>query len=333
MKVLQFIASKGWGGAEKSFVELCNALSTKIDIEVLLFEENKVEGRLYEKIKVHKLSSNSNRHNPFLYVELFKLIKKVDPDVIHTHSAKASEIIDVLSKFIRLEQVATKRNSRKGKIFDKLKNVTAISFEVAKTIHNKNVHIIHNGIIPDVDFQMPKRKESPVFTIFSAGRLDKIKGYDILIKEVSKLDFPFQLYIAGEGDEKENLESVIREHGVSDKVNLLGFRNDIPSLIATADLVVISSHSEGLSRILLETLFYGHMIISTKVSGSVEILPSQLLIDNFDIAPKIADIYNNHEHYIELFKHLKEKRTKEFLLENIIEQYIDLYQRILGEDG
>jgi len=331
MKVLQFIASKGWGGAEKSFVELCNELSHIIQIEVVLFEDNKVEERLDQKIIIHRLSAGSGRHNPFLYLEFIKLIKKVNPDIIHTHSAKASEIIYNLNKFVPLKQVATKRNSRKGKIFHKLKNVTAISVEVAKTIDNNNVHIIQNGIIPEVNYQKPENKENPIFTIFSAGRLDKIKGYDILIQEVSKLDFPFQLNIAGEGDEKENLERVIHEHGVSDKVNLLGFRNDIPNLIATADVVVISSHSEGLSRILLESLFYGRMTISTKVSGSVEILPPQLLIYDFDIAPKISDIYNNYEKYFTIFAELKISRSKDFILTNIIQKYIDLYQRILGK--
>ena len=329
MKILQFIASNGWGGAEKSFVELCNELSKNIQIEVLLFKENQIEEKLSRNIKIYRLSAASSRHNPFLYLELWNLIKKTNPDVIHTHSAKASEIIYILSKFIRLEQVATKRNSRKGKIFHKLKNVTAISFEVAKTIHNKNVHIIQNGITPEVNYQKPESKGNPIFTIFSAGRLDKIKGYDILIKEVSKLDFPFQLNIAGEGDEKKNLEKIIQEHGISDKVHLIGFRDDIPHLVATADLVVISSHSEGLSRILLESLFYGRMIISTKVSGSVEILPAQLLIDNFDITAKIADIYNNQEKYLRIFEELKTSRSKDFILTNIIQKYIDLYKKIL----
>lgn len=65
MKVLQFIASKGWGGAEKSFEELCNGLSQNIQIEVLLFKENEIEKKLDPNIKIHRLSSNPDRHNPF----------------------------------------------------------------------------------------------------------------------------------------------------------------------------------------------------------------------------------------------------------------------------
>ena len=93
IKVLQFIASKGWGGAEKSFVELCNALSESIQIEVVLFKENKIEERLNSNIKIHRLLSGSSRYNPFLYFDFLMLIRKIKPDIVHTHSAKASEII------------------------------------------------------------------------------------------------------------------------------------------------------------------------------------------------------------------------------------------------
>ena len=50
MRVLQFIASKGWGGAEKSFVELCNELSKYIQVDVVVFKENQIEERLNKEI-------------------------------------------------------------------------------------------------------------------------------------------------------------------------------------------------------------------------------------------------------------------------------------------
>jgi len=134
MKVLQFIASKGWGGAEKSFVELCNELSKTMHIEVLLFKDNQIEERLSPHITIHKIFSDSSRYNPFLYLELWNFTKSIHPDIIHTHSGKASEIIYTLGKFISLKQVATKRNPRKGKIFNKIDHVTAISEDVANSI-------------------------------------------------------------------------------------------------------------------------------------------------------------------------------------------------------
>ena len=329
MKVLQFIGSTGWGGAEKSFVELCNALSKNIQIEVVLFKKNQIEERLSPNIKIVRLLSASNRHNPFLYLELWNLIKKTDPDIIHTHSAKASEIIHTLGKFMAVKQVATKRNPRKGRIFNKIDHVTAISKDVANSIRKDDVEIIYNGLL--CESSMPVKSADSIFTLLAVGRLDKIKGFDILIKEVSTLDFHFHLNIVGEGDEKVHLEKLILELGLSEKVTLLGYREDIPSFIAAADLIVISSHSEGFGRVLVETLFYGDLIISTKVGLSMEILPDELLIEDFKIAKKIVEVYHNREDHNRLFRHLKKMQSKAFLLENISKEYINYYQYILNK--
>jgi len=326
MNVLQFIASKGWGGAEKSFVEICNELSKSIQIEVVLFKENQIEERLNPNIKIYRLSSISDRHNPFLYLEFLKLIKKIKPDIVHTHSAKASEIIYYLNKLVSVKQVATKRNPRKGSIFNKINHVTAISQDVEKSISKEDVEIIYNGLLQEST--ITEKSVNLVFTMLAVGRLDKIKGFDILIREVARLDFPFHLNIIGEGEERKNLETLIVSLGLSEKVSLLGFREDIPALIASSDLVVITSHSEGFGRVVVETLFYGKLIISTKVGISIEILPEALLIDDFEISKKIDTIHNGIEDYYTLFRELKEIRTKEFLVEHIIEQYIDLYQRV-----
>jgi glycosyltransferase involved in cell wall biosynthesis len=166
--------------------------------------------------------------------------------------------------------------------------------------------------------------------MLAIGRLDKIKGFDMLIKEISKLDFPFHLNIVGDGDESENLKKLIIDLGLSEKISLLGYREDIPSLITEANLVIISSHSEGFGRVVVETLFYGELIISTKVGLSMEILPEELLINDFEIAKKIDAIYNNREEYCKLFIEVKKMRTKEFLLKDNIQKYIDFYKRILS---
>ena len=111
----------------------------------------------------------------------------------------------------------------------------------------------------------------------------------------------------------------------------MGHREDIPSLISAADLVVICSHSEGFGRVIVETLFYGKLIVSTRVGLSIEILPEELLIDEFEIAKKISAVYANEEQYYKLFTQVKKMRTKEFLLKNNIQNYIDYYERILKQ--
>ena len=82
---------------------------------------------------------------------------------------------------------------------------------------------------------------------------------------------------------------------------------------------------------MVETLFYGNMIVSTKVGLSMEILSDEFLIDDFKIANKISEIYDEKENYTKRFLQFKQRDAKRFLLENVIHDYLEYYQRIVKE--
>ena len=191
------------------------------------------------------IGSRNTRANPFLHWELYRLFKKINPDIVHTHFAKASEIFYYLNKALGIRHVATKHNPRKGRIYNKLKHVIAVSKGVADSVRHDNVKIIYNGIHP---IQLPDDASvNSVFTIIAVGRLEKIKAFDRLINECSKLEFDFNLMIVGEGKERGNLEKLATDLNIKDKVKFLGFRLDIPQLMQRSDVVVVCSHSEGFS--------------------------------------------------------------------------------------
>ena len=94
-------------------------------------------------------------------------------------------------------------------------------------IKNDNVKIIYNGIQTLEIKNNTQRNE--IFTITAIGRLDKIKGFDTLIKEFSKIKNSAILQIVGDGEEYNNLNSLIKELSLENKVSLLGkFINYIP---------------------------------------------------------------------------------------------------------
>lgn len=323
MKIIQFIASSEWGGAEDSFVNICNELAKSHEIIVLLTKDNLIHKKINANIKIHILSSQPNRYNPFLFLELLWLIIKISPDIIHTHSAKATQLIHVLHRLLPYPHIGTKHNSRRGKIFNKLNDVTAVSQQVAHTIHAQHVKVIYNGIEP----QLCKPKTNNIFTIRAIGRLHSVKGFDQLIQAVSQLNFPFLLEIIGEGEERKTLESLISKYHLENNVKLVGYQTNIPALISNADLIVISSHTEGFSLVLIESLFYAPLLISTKVSGSTEILPTSLLIED-SIAQKINDIYQHYDYYCKEFTKVKILQ-KHFLLSNVCKAYTQYYEEIL----
>lgn len=327
MKILQFIASSEWGGAEDSFVNICNELSKTQDIVVILTNNNVIQHKLASNIQIYILSSHSNRYNPLLLFELFLLIRKLSPNIIHTHGAKATELIYISNYFLNIPHVGTKHNSRKGKIFNKLKYVTAVSRNVAKTISAPNIKIIYNGIQPV--HPLHEKTKCPYFIIQAIGRLHPVKGFERLINAVRHLSFPFQLEIIGEGEQRQYLETLIHQNHLNDHVKLLGYQNNIAQTMTHADLIVISSYTEGFSLVLVESLFYASVLISTKVSGSTEILPDSLLYDPETLVEKIQDIYLHYAYYLQEFANVKTLRSS-FLLSSVCDNYIKFYQEIIN---
>ena len=329
MKILQFIASKGRGGAENVVASLSNALfQNGVDIELLLLSNSPLAQQIDARIPITYLRFSS-RFNPLLYLELLNIILRKKPDLIHTHSAKATELIYTIRHFISALHVATKHNPRKGKIFNKIRHVTAVSQEVQKSITPRNATIIYNGITPKLI--APIAHPQKPFQIYAIGRLDKIKAYDHLIEACSKLSFDFRLHIVGEGKERDILESLTKQLNMCDKVIFEGFQSDIPTLMNQSDLVVISSHSEGFSVVMVEALFYAPALISTKVSGATEILDEMFLMEQSTMHQKIENVFKNYKVYHTQFEALKQQHQPLLILQNIVLAYNAYYENALKE--
>jgi glycosyltransferase involved in cell wall biosynthesis len=115
---------------------------------------------------------------------------------------------------------------------------------------------------------------SPV-KIVAAGRLHVKKGFDVLIRAVGKLrawDFDVTCEIAGEGDERGDLEALIQELDLDPCVKLTGWIDDVAGFLATGDIFAFPSHQEGFPLTLLEAMSVGLPVVSTEIDGPVEIL-------------------------------------------------------------
>jgi glycosyltransferase involved in cell wall biosynthesis len=104
------------------------------------------------------------------------------------------------------------------------------------------------------------------------GRLSHQKRFDRLLRSFARLDENPHCIIAGEGEEREALESLASELGISDRVHFLGFRRDIPDVLASMDVLAITSDLEGLSIAMVEALASGVPVVSTPVVGPRETL-------------------------------------------------------------
>ena len=101
--------------------------------------------------------------------------------------------------------------------------------------------------------------------ILAVGNLYPVKGHRYLISALAELPSNTHLAIAGRGAGEIALLAHVSELGLADRVHLLGHRDDIPALLAAADVFVHPSLNEGLPLAVLEAMFAGRPIVATDV--------------------------------------------------------------------
>lgn len=127
--------------------------------------------------------------------------------------------------------------------------------------------------------------------IGTVARLNRQKRIDRLLQTLAELPDDVHCIIAGEGAERERLEALARKLAVSDRVHFLGFRSDIPAVLAALDIFVLASDSEGMANAMLEAMAAGLPVVSTWVSGTT----AALSMDEDGVAPGIVTGFNVQE--------------------------------------
>jgi len=326
VRIVQFMASKKYVGAERSFVELSNELAKTDEVIALVVKDCEYKDKFSKNVHIIELQSNSSRFNPLLYIEIISFMKKIKPDIIHTHSVKATQIIYRLQRIINLPFIATKRNSsKKATVFNKVPYAVGVSQEVVDSIDNYNKFLIYNGIEPK---PLKNIEKEQIFTMIAIGILQPRKGFKELIEAVKNFSFDYQLWIVGEGEQYKILKELIKSCNLEKKVKLLGQRDDVFLLQERSHLQIINSYREGFSRVLIEGFFYSDVVISTKVAGSTEVLSKEFLFE--DAAKKIQEVYENYNLYKNKFAKIKYSCQKRFLLSNVAKEYKKLYNRVIN---
>lgn len=107
------------------------------------------------------------------------------------------------------------------------------------------------------------------------GRLDAQKAPELMVQafaRVAAADPLARLMIVGDGELRPNVEERIRSLGLGDKVKLLGFRDDVPSLVQASDIFALSSLWEGLGRAMTEAMLVGKAVVVPAINGIPEIV-------------------------------------------------------------
>jgi len=114
--------------------------------------------------------------------------------------------------------------------------------------------------------------------LICVGRLINSKGQRYLVEAFATLSTKYsdvRLLLVGDGPERAALERQIREHGVADRVLLLGGRNDVPALLALSDIFVLPTFFEGLPISVVEAMAAAVPVVVTAIPGNIEVLGAE----------------------------------------------------------
>jgi glycosyltransferase involved in cell wall biosynthesis len=137
----------------------------------------------------------------------------------------------------------------------------------------KRVEVVGN-ITPAQGRARPGRR-AKIPTIITAGSLNPIKGYDVLLRALALLSergSAFRVLLVGDGPERKTLERLANQLMLGECVTFVGEVEDVQSLMAQAEIMVHPSRSESLSNSIMEAMGEGLPIIATNVGGTVEIV-------------------------------------------------------------
>lgn len=174
-----------------------------------------------------------------------------------------------------------------------------------------------------------------VTVVLAIGRLEKQKGMRHLLAAAAdrvlrgRQDFAF--VIAGEGPLRDGLERFAARKGIAERVRFLGFRKDVPNLIAGCDLLVVPSLWEGMPNVILEAMAGGRPVIATDVEGCRELVApgrTGVLVPKGRpraLAEAILSFRSDEAKWREMGRAGHQRAVREFTLRRMIDANISIY--------
>ena len=357
MNVLHFLSSFTQGGLEKLLLYFVKASGKDVTVVIMnnLVDEYLKQELLKTGYKIYFLGRKEGHKHPKYLFQLLKIIKENDINIIHSHTP-GSMMWSILCKILKpkLKVIYTIHSSADVKTWGMIKRIgnrtivdrnIAISEDILNDcVKNKLKAVkIYNGI--DTKKWIRAQGDANPFSIIHVGRIvHHIKGQDLIIKALKEckdkgMKFTCN-FVGGEIDEIKNssfeyLKKLNEDSGLSEEIKFLGNREDVPELLAQADLFILASRYEGLPLSLLEAMAAGLPVIASNISGSSELIEHEkngLLFESenyLDLAEKIFWIYDHGKERDRLAENAYEY-VQGFDISIMCKKYWELYSSIIS---
>ena len=358
------ITSLQTGGAETLVVNMMprfRALGHELGVVVFNANRTPLMERLERECpdcRIYRLGTSY--YNPWYIVKLMGIMRKYD--IVHTHNSSPQLFVAIANLICRKKLVTTEHNTHNRKrdiklfafvdkwMYRQYDSVICISdiaesklreylhVKQCRSVSRQHICTINNGVDVAVfhDAQPIDRKsigssDSRFVTVMVAG-FREAKDQDTLIRAIASLPKDrFELWLVGDGIRRPELEQCIRDVQAEEQVRLLGLRTDVPRILKAADVVVMSSHWEGLSLSNIEGMSAGKPFVASNVNGLREVTDGYGLLFPHGDAAALADIIKRlHDDslYYELVAKRCYERAQQFDIQKMVEAYHEIYEEM-----
>lgn len=366
MRILHVITSLHIGGAERLMVDLLPILrDAGNNVELLLFDglDTPFKKELKQKgIVVHQLFPGGDVkyikfrvYNPINILRLRQYLGGYD--IIHTHNT-ACQLFVPLSKWlfrkktvlVTTEHNATNRRRDKSWLksidcwmYRQYSRIICIADQTNENLQEyigaqSKILTIYNGVNIS-QFVKPINdicgKTNYVLSMVAAFRLQK--DHETLLRAMSRLPMNYRLQLVGRDflDRVPSLKAMCKSLGIEDRVDFMGGRTDIPDILAGSDVVVLSSHWEGLSLSSIEGMASGRPFVASDVDGLHEMVGGAGVLfphgDDKALAEKIQYLCEHPDEYRAVAERCQEK-AKQYDISVMAEKYLELYKKVYEEN-
>lgn len=338
MKICFVISNLRGGGAERVISVLSSHFADFYDTSLVYFEQEKPFYELNPKINLISLKTPKNRILKILY-KIFKIRKiSTKHDIIISFMDTTNILVLFSCAFLGKKIFISEHSSYDAigfklgllrRIFYPFSNGLSVLSKQDFKYFNfvKNKAIIYNPFAFYKEFSEQENFNKENLIIF-VGRLEDIKGCDIFLNALKIADLKdFRVEILGDGSQKNELESLAKNLNIN--VKFLGSIKEIQNFYKRAKIIVSSSKSEGLSNVLIESIFYKCLRVATPTNGAKELINDG--VDGFlskDFSPnELAKSIQKAINCDEKISQNAYKNIANFKLENIYQKWLDLIKK------
>lgn len=357
MKILQVITSLQTGGAEKLIVDIVPRLRQNgLEVDVCLF--NGLDTPFKQQLqmcgcRIYDLSYDERYYSPIKIFKLWRIMRHYD--IVHTHNTAPQLFAAIGAVLCSVMLVTTEHNTSNRRrvwkwypvsidrwMYNQYSKIICISNQAEINLRESigkckaEITTIYNGVdVEKYHSAEPKivlRNGSKRFVVVMVAGFRYQKDQDTLIKAISHLENEkYELWLVGDGERRRNLESLVKEKRLEEKVRFLGLRSDIPEILHTADVIVMSSHFEGLSLSNIEGMSVGKPFVASDVDGLREITEGYGILfphgDDYALANVIKHLAEDSVYYYQIAGRCLE-RARQFDIKNMVDGYFRQYQTL-----